>query len=134
MNTTKTDTVPVRTGEDTVRARQRVKAWMAELRFSLVEQTKMATAVSELARNAVVHGGGGSARLELMADGGRTGIRVTFEDQGPGTADIEKALKGGFSTGGGLGLGLSGARRLVNEFEIWSEPGKGTRVTITRWK
>lgn len=133
MNPTKSETLTLRTGEDIVRVRQTVRVWMVEQRFSLVDQTKMVTAVSELARNVVDYGGGGMARLELLADSGRTGIRVTFEDHGPGIADIELAMKDGFSTGGGLGFGLGGAKRLVNEFAIRSEPGNGTCVTITRW-
>ena len=134
MSPTKTETLPLWTNEDVLRVRQAVRAWMVEQAFSVVEQTKMVTATSELARNTVVHGGGGSARLELLADSGRPAIRVTCEDRGPGLADIEQSMKDGFSTGDGLGLGLGGARRLVNEFVIWSEFGKGTRVTITMWK
>ena len=105
-----------------------------EIGFNLVEQTKIVTAASELARNTIDHGGGGSARLQSLRNGGRAGLRLTFEDKGPGIPDIELALKDGYTTGGGLGLGLSGARRLSNEFEIQSRPGEGTRVTITRWK
>lgn len=134
MTPTRSETQPLRNGEDVVRVRQAVRVWMVEQKFSLVDQTKMVTAASELGRNAVDYGGGGSACLELLADGGRTGIRVRFEDRGPGMADIDQALTDGFTTGSGLGLGLGGARRLVNEFEIWSEPGQGTRVTITKWK
>jgi serine/threonine-protein kinase RsbT len=134
MVCTKTETLPLRSGEDMVRIRQTVRAWMVERRFSLVDQTKMVTAASELARNTVDYGGGGSARLDLLAEGVRTGLRITFEDHGPGIADIEQAMTDGFTSGSGLGLGLGGARRLTNEFEIWSEPGQGTRVTITRWK
>lgn len=134
MVCTKTETLPLRSGEDLVRMRQLVRAWMVERRFSLVDQTKMVTAASELARNTVDYGGGGSARLDLLAEGVRTGLRVTFEDHGPGIADIEQAMTDGFTSGSGLGLGLGGAKRLTNEFEIWSEPGQGTRVTITRWK
>jgi serine/threonine-protein kinase RsbT len=134
MVCTKTETLPLRSGEDMVRMRQTVRAWMVERRFSLVDQTKMVTAASELARNTVDYGGGGSARLDLLAEGVRTGLRITFEDHGPGIADIEQAMTDGFTSGSGLGLGLGGARRLTNEFEIWSEPGQGTRVTITRWK
>jgi serine/threonine-protein kinase RsbT len=135
MGPGRTETFPVRTDEDVLRVRQTVRIWMVEQRkFSLVEQTKMVTATSELGRNVVVHGGGGTARLELLADGGRTGMRVTFQDQGPGIANVEQALKDGFTTGDGLGLGLGGSRRLVDDFEIGSEPGKGTRVTITKWK
>ena len=134
MNPARNESLPLRTSDDIVRVRQLVRAWMVEQRFSLVDQTKMVTAASELARNAVDYGGGGSARLELLADIDHTGLRVTFEDHGPGIADIAQALTDGFTSGGGLGLGLSGAKRLVNEFDIWSEPRKGTRVTITRWK
>src|SRR5438270_567592 len=104
------------------------------LQDDLTEQTKIVTAASELARNTIDHGGGGSARLQSLRNGGRAGLRLTFEDKGPGIPDIELALKDGYTTGGGLGLGLSGARRLSNEFEIQSRPGEGTRVTITRWK
>jgi serine/threonine-protein kinase RsbT len=116
-----------------VALRQAVRAAAVELRFSLVDQTKIVTAASELARNALVYGGGGIARVEGLLEGGRRGLRLTFEDKGPGIPDIERALKDGFSTGTGLGLGLGGARRLSNEFAIDSRPGEGTRVTITRW-
>ena len=104
------------------------------LGFSLVEQTKIVTAASELARNALVHGGGGQAHIESIADGVRKGLRLTFEDHGPGIPDIEKAMVDGYTTGAGLGLGLSGAKRLSNEFHIASAPGAGTRVVIARWK
>jgi serine/threonine-protein kinase RsbT len=135
MGPGRTETFPLRTDEDVLRVRQTVRIWMVEQRrFSLVEQTKMVTATSELGRNVVVHGGGGTARLELVADGGRLGIRVTFQDQGPGIANVEQALGDGFTTGDGLGLGLGGSKRLVDDFEIASEVGKGTRVIITRWK
>jgi serine/threonine-protein kinase RsbT len=135
MGPGRTETFPLRTDEDVLRVRQTVRIWMVEQRtFNLVEQTKMVTATSELGRNVVVHGGGGTARLELLGDSGRLGIRVTFQDQGPGIANVEKALKDGFTTGDGLGLGLGGSKRLVDDFEIESEPGKGTRVTITKWK
>ena len=130
----KTETLPLASGEDLVRVRQTVRAWMVEQRFGLVDQTKLVTAASELARNTVIYGGGGNARLDLLAEGVRTGLRITFEDQGPGIADIAQALSDGYTSGNGMGLGLGGAKRLSNEFEIWSEPGKGTRVTITRWK
>jgi len=102
--------------------------------FSLVEQTKIVTAASELARNALDYGGGGEARLEVIQNELRRGLKVTFVDQGPGISDLEQALKDGFSTGTGMGLGLSGAKRLVNEFEIDSAPGRGTKVSITRWR
>ena len=106
-----------------------------EVGFSLVEQTKIVTAASELARNTVIYGGGGEMRIERVFEGPRrTGLRLTFEDQGPGIADIELALRDGFTTGNGLGLGLNGARKLSHQFDIWSKPGEGTRVTITRWK
>ena len=133
MSPLKSEILPLRTDEDILLVRQTVRAWMVELAFNMVEQTMMVTATSELARNTVVYGGGGSARLELLADSGRQGVQVTFEDQGPGIADIEQALKDGYTTGVGLGLGLGGSKRLVNDFELWSEVGKGTRVTITKW-
>jgi serine/threonine-protein kinase RsbT len=134
MNPLRSETLPLRSDEDLVRVRQAVRAWMVEQNFNLVEQTKMVTAASELGRNALVYGGGGSARLESLADGEHGRIRVTFEDHGPGIVDIAQALGNGFSTGGGLGLGLGGAKRLVKEFEIFSAPGQGTRVIITMWK
>jgi serine/threonine-protein kinase RsbT len=124
----------LRSSEDVVFVRQTVRAWAVETGFNLVDQTKVVTAASELARNTVVHGGGGSLLLENLEEHNRRGLRLTFEDYGPGIADIEKALKDGYSTGEGLGLGLGGSRRLSNEFSIVSEPGKGTRVTIARWK
>jgi serine/threonine-protein kinase RsbT len=128
------ETLPVRSSQDIVVVRQVVRAWAVEIGFNLVEQTKIVTAASELARNTIDHGGGGRARLQALRDGGRRGLRLTFEDKGPGIPDIELALKDGYTTGSGLGLGLSGARRLSSEFEIESRPGEGTRVTITRWK
>ena len=134
MSPLRSETLPLRTDEDVLRVRQTVRAWMVGQTFTVVEQTMMVTATSELARNTVVYGGGGLARLELLADSGRRGIRVTFEDQGPGITDIGQAMKDGFTTGVGLGLGLGGSKRLVDEFEICSEAGKGTRVTITKWK
>lgn len=124
----------VRAANDIVRVRQRMREWAIEAGFSLVDQTKVVTAASELARNTLEHGGGGTARVELLADGGRRGVRLICEDQGPGIPDIQLALKDGYTSRGGLGLGLGGARRLVNEFAIESQPGAGTRVTITRWK
>ena len=125
---------PLHTSDDVVRVRQIVRRWAVDLGFSLVDQTKVVTAASELARNTVIYGGGGTARLEALQAGGRRGLRVTFEDKGPGIADIEKALRDGVTTGDGLGLGLGGARRLSNEFSIESRVGHGTRVTITRWR
>ena len=133
MRVVRTETYPLRSDGDIVQVRQAVRSWSAELRFSLVDQTKMVTAASELARNAVVYGGGGVARLEALDDGPRRGLRVTFEDEGPGIPDIDLALSDGYTSGGGLGLGLGGARRLVNDFALDSAPGRGTRVTITRW-
>jgi serine/threonine-protein kinase RsbT len=124
----------IRSSEDVVAVRQMVRECAVSLGFSLVDQTKIVTAASELARNTVLHGGGGSLRLEALNDGNRRGVRLTFEDRGPGIADIEQALKDGYSTGGGLGLGLGGAKRLSNEFTIASRPGEGTRISITRWK
>ena len=125
---------PVRTSEDVVGVRHVVREWAIAAGFSLVEQTKIVTAASELARNTVLYGGGGTVRLEALNDGPKRGLRLTFEDQGPGIADVEQALKDGYTSGNGLGLGLGGARRLVNEFEIHSRPGEGTRVAVTRWK
>ena len=114
--------------------RQVVREWAVGVGFSLVDQTKVVTAASELARNVIVYGGGGTLSLEALNDGSRRGLRLAFEDQGPGIADIETALRDGYTTGAGLGLGLGGAKRLSNEFEIHSRPGEGTRVVITRWR
>jgi serine/threonine-protein kinase RsbT len=130
----RTEQVPLRGDEDVVRARQVTRQWAIELGFSLVDQTKIVTAASELARNTVIYGGGGDLRLEAMNDGARRGLRLVFEDQGPGIADVEQALRDGFTTGTGLGLGLGGARRLMNEFSISSQPGQGTRITAVRWR
>lgn len=124
----------IRTSDDVVRVRQEVRVRAVAAGFGLVDQTKIVTAASELARNTLTYGGGGTARVELVSgQGGRRGVRLTFEDQGPGIPDIDKALRDGFTTGGGLGLGLGGAKRLSNEFSIDSAPGRGTRVTIARW-
>lgn len=123
----------IRASDDVVRVRQAVRAQAAALGFSLVDQTKIVTAASELARNTLEHGGGGTVRLDVLADGERRGVRLVFEDRGPGIPDLRLALTDGYTTGGGLGLGLSGSRRLVNEFHIWSEVGAGTRVTVVRW-
>ncbi|HYD53759.1 MAG TPA: anti-sigma regulatory factor [Gemmatimonadaceae bacterium] len=128
------DQLPIRQESDIVIVRQTVRAWSLEAKLSLVDLTKMVTAASEIARNTLSYGGGGVAKLELLQDGARTGIRVTFEDQGPGILDVQQALSDGFTTGGGLGLGLGGARRLVNEFDIISTPGRGTSVMIARWR
>lgn len=127
------ETLPIRTSADVVVVRQKVRTWAAELRFSLVDQTKMVTAASELARNTLEHGKGGEVRLELIERPPRRGLRLVFEDRGPGIPDTELALREGYTTGGGLGLGLGGAKRLVNDFEIDSTPGHGTRITATRW-
>jgi len=126
--------LPLRDEQDVVRARQAVRARMQELNFSLVDQTKLVTAASELARNAVIYGLGGEMTIEIAAINERTAIRLTFEDNGPGIGDMELAMKDGWTSGNGLGMGLPGARRLVNEFHIESTPGKGTRVAIARWK
>ena len=128
------ETVPIATDDDIVRVRQRVRDAAVRLGFSLVDQTKLVTAASELARNTLVYGLGGTLRLEIVLNDRRTGLRLTFEDQGPGIADTTLALTDGYSTGTGLGLGLSGARRLSQEFELTSRPGEGTRVMIGRWK
>lgn len=125
---------PVRSGEDVVLVRQVVRQWAIELGFSLVDQTRIVTAASEIARNTLDHGGGGTVRLEALNDEHRRGLRLAFEDKGPGIGDVAVALKDGYTTGVGLGLGLGGAKRLVNEFEIVSRPGEGTRVTLTRWR
>jgi serine/threonine-protein kinase RsbT len=134
MGVQQAETYPLHTSDDVVRVRQIVRSWGVELGFSLIDQTKIVTAASELARNTVTYGGGGTARLEAVHDGSRRGLRVTFEDKGPGIADVEEALRDGITTGNGLGLGLGGARRLSNEFAIESRVGHGTRVTITRWR
>lgn len=130
----KNETFPIKTSDDVVRVRQIVRLWAAELKFSLVDQTKFVTATSELARNTLEHGGGGSMTAEMIENGAKKGIKLIFEDQGPGIANIELALRDGFTTGSGMGLGLSGSKRLVNDFNIKSEIGRGTQVTIVRWK
>ena len=128
------ESLPLKSSDDIVKARQFVRAAALETGLSIVDQTKLVTAASELARNTVVHGGGGLIRIECLNEGGRRGVRLTLEDQGRGIPDIQLALKDGYSTSGGLGLGLSGARRLSSEFHIQSQVGKGTTVRITRWK
>ena len=130
----RSERLPIRGESEVVTVRQVVRAWCLDLKFSLVDQTKMVTAASELARNTVVYGGGGILRMEVLEAGPRTGLRLVFEDQGPGIPDIERALGDGYTTGGGLGLGLGGAKRLVNEFDIQSAPGEGTRITVVKWK
>jgi serine/threonine-protein kinase RsbT len=130
----KSERLPIRAPEDIVVVRQHVRKLALDLAFSLVDQTKVVTAASEIARNTLIHGKGGSATVELVERNGRRGLRAVFEDRGPGIADIDRALQDGFTTGNGLGLGLGGAKRLSNEFEIHSTPGEGTRITMTRWK
>jgi serine/threonine-protein kinase RsbT len=130
----RTEQVPLALSEQVVTVRQTARRFAVELGFSLVDQTKIVTAASELARNVVQHGGGGHATIEVVSEGTRQGLRLTFADTGPGIADISLAMKEGYTTAGGLGLGLPGAKRLSNEFSISSAPGEGTRVVITRWK
>jgi serine/threonine-protein kinase RsbT len=131
--TQKREMFPVRNSEDIVRVRQHVRSWATNLGFTLVDQTKIVTAASELARNAVLYGGGGEVTLEIVNNGNRRGLRLIFVDRGPGIPDIETAMRDGYTTGSGLGLGLGGARRLSHDFQIESCPGNGTRVIIARW-
>lgn len=133
MADVRSDEVEIATSEDVVRVRQRVREAAVSIGFSIVEQTKVVTAASELARNTHDYGGGGRFRLEVLKNGSRNGLRLVFEDEGPGIPDIDRALQDGFTTGNGLGLGLGGARRLLSEFEIESRPGEGTRITAIRW-
>ena len=130
----KHETMPIAADDDIVRVRQRVRDLAVAIGFSLVDQTKLVTAASELARNTLVYGLGGTLRIETVLNDRKTGLRLTFEDQGPGIADTTLALTDGYTTGNGLGLGLSGARRLSQDFELYSRPGEGTRITIARWK
>ncbi|MFO0745450.1 MAG: anti-sigma regulatory factor [Myxococcota bacterium] len=132
--TSQSGSIPVRNEADIVTSRQTVRALTQRLKFSLVDQTKMITAASELARNTVVYGGGGFMDWEIVDQGARQGLRLVFRDEGPGIPDIERALRDGWTSGSGLGLGLSGSKRLVHEFEIDSVVGRGTRVSVTRWK
>ena len=126
--------LPIQSGDDVVRVRQQVRVVAAQSGLSLVDQTKVITAASELARNALVHGGGGTARVEVItSDQGRKGVRIDFTDDGPGIPDIDLALTDGWTSGEGLGLGLSGARRLVDEFELTSKSGGGTSVVVVKW-
>jgi serine/threonine-protein kinase RsbT len=125
---------PIRSSEDVVRVRQITRERAVAQGFSLVDQTKIVTAASELARNTLEYGGGGEVTVETLSDGLRKGVRLTFADKGPGIANIDLALKDGYTTGSGLGLGLGGAKRLSNEFSIESRSGEGTRVTIARWR
>jgi serine/threonine-protein kinase RsbT len=133
VNIDRHDSMPITTHDDVVRVRQRVRDWAVGLGFSLVDQTKLVTAASELARNTLIYGGGGTLTLEAITNERKRGLRLTFVDEGPGIADVELALRGGYTTGDGLGLGLSGARRLTQDFQINSKPGEGTRVVIARW-
>lgn len=134
MAATRIERMPVRSGDDVVRVRQAVRTCAVEAGFGLVDQTKVVTAASELARNTLDYGGGGEVRIELLQEGRRRGLRLTFEDEGPGIPDVDLALTDHYTTGNGLGLGLGGAKRLSNEFHIESTVGVGTRVTIARWK
>jgi serine/threonine-protein kinase RsbT len=133
MQTESDDKMPLRTSDDVVRVRQAVRARAVAIGFSLVDQTKIVTAASEIARNTVDYGGGGEMRVEVLRNGQRRGVRLTFSDAGPGIRDIDQAMRDGYTTGNGLGLGLSGAKRLCNEFDIKSQPGSGTIITIARW-
>jgi serine/threonine-protein kinase RsbT len=129
----RSETLPVREASDILLVRQLVREYATELGFSVLDQTKLVTAASELGRNTLIHGGGGTMLLETFVESDRRGLRLTFEDKGPGIRDIEQAMSDGFTTKGGLGLGLGGSKRLVNEFEVVSRVGEGTRVTVTRW-
>jgi serine/threonine-protein kinase RsbT len=134
MKPLKGESLPIQSSADVVLARQKVRQWATEMKFTLVDQTKLVTAASELARNTLDHGKGGRMIIEIIENLGRQGLRLVFEDKGPGIPDIQAALRDGFTTGHGMGLGLGGSKRLVNEFEISSTPGQGTRVTVIRWK
>ena len=134
MPTARSERLEIHSSDDVVKVRQQTRVLAVESGLSLVDQTKIITAASELARNTLDYGGGGELLLEIVEEGGRRGVRLTFEDHGPGIANIEQALKDGFTSGAGLGLGLGGARRLSNEFAIESKVGVGTKVTIARWK
>ena len=134
LSVTKSDHLPVQSDDDVVRVRKLVRDVAKDIGLSLVDQTKIVTAASELARNTLIYGGGGRAVVEIVMNGNRRGARVIFEDQGPGIPDIAMAMKDGFTTGSGLGLGLGGSKRLSDDFEIFSESGKGTRISIVKWK
>jgi len=134
MRVLESESIEIRTSEDIVLVRQAVRKRAVSLKFGLVDQTKIVTASSELARNTLDYGGGGSVSVEVIENGIKSGLRLVFEDQGPGIADIDLALTDGYTSGNGMGLGLGGARRLSNEFDIYSKPGEGTRVSIVRWK
>jgi serine/threonine-protein kinase RsbT len=134
MAVTKRDQFDIRSEDQVVKVRALVRTWSAELGFNLIDQTKIVTAASELARNTLIHGGGGHIEIEALEQPPKRGLRLVFCDEGPGIADIDLALRDGYTTGSGLGLGLGGSKRLVNEFDIVSRPGAGTRVAITRWR
>jgi serine/threonine-protein kinase RsbT len=134
MKVEKSESMDLRSGEDVVRVRQIVRAHAVNAGFSLVDQTKIITAASEIARNTIDYGGGGTVRIEELRNGVHNGVRLVFEDKGPGIADIDLAMKDGYTGGGGLGLGLGGAKRLCNDFSVQSTPGQGTTVTLARWK
>lgn len=134
MRSLRRESLPIQSSADVVLARQKVRQWATELKFTLVDQTKLVTAASELARNTLDHGKGGQMVIEAVENLSRQGLKLTFEDQGPGIPDIQAALRDGFTTGSGMGLGLGGSKRLVNDFHIESEPGKGTRIIVVRWK
>jgi serine/threonine-protein kinase RsbT len=134
MEARKDETFEVRAPDDIVRIRQIARTWATTIGFSLTDQTRIVTAASELARNTVQYGGGGSVRMRWLVNGARAGLRMDFVDTGPGIPDIAVAMSDGYTTGSGLGLGLAGSRRLMSEFEIESAPGKGTRVSVSRWK
>jgi serine/threonine-protein kinase RsbT len=134
MSIVTSELLQIRSGDDVVRVRRDVRESAVAAGLSLVDQTKIITAASELARNTIDYGGGGTMLVERIDEGGRRGVRLTFEDQGPGIADIERALSDGFTSGGGLGLGLGGAKRLSNEFTITSQVGQGTKIVIARWR
>jgi serine/threonine-protein kinase RsbT len=134
MTVVRTEVLQIRNEQDIVHVRQAVRTLALELKFGLVDQTKMVTAASELARNTLIHGGGGAMQSQIVQDGVRKGLRLLFSDEGPGIPDVKLALTDGWTSGTGMGLGLSGAKRLVNDFDLDTKPGRGTRVTVTRWK
>jgi serine/threonine-protein kinase RsbT len=134
MRSIRRESLPIQNSGDVVLARQKVRQWATDMKFTLVDQTKLVTAASELARNTLDHGRGGKMIIEVVENLSRQGLKLVFEDQGPGIPDIQAALRDGFTTGGGMGLGLGGSKRLVSDFEIESTPGKGTRVIAVRWK
>jgi serine/threonine-protein kinase RsbT len=134
MPTTRTDRLEIRSSDDVVRVRQQARTMAVAAGLSLVDQTKIITAASELSRNTLDYGGGGEVLMEVVEETGRRGLRIVFEDRGPGIADVEQAMRDGFTSGSGLGLGLGGAKRLSNEFKIESALGSGTKISIARWK